>query len=80
MRDRYAYVQSHLGSLDVARVKQEEVDAELAAHLEEYYSSLRSTGMAEEDAFLQTVTGQGTGRSYAANFSWYNGRERWTSV
>jgi len=59
MRDRYAYVQSHLGSLGVARVKQEEVVAELAAHLEEYYSSLRSTGMAEEDAFLQTCARAG---------------------
>jgi hypothetical protein len=35
MRDWYAYVQSHLGSLGVARVKQEDVVAELAAHLEE---------------------------------------------
>jgi hypothetical protein len=59
MRDWYAYVQSHLGSLGVARVKQEDVVAELAAHLEEYYSSLRSTGMAEEDACLQTCARAG---------------------
>jgi DNA-binding MarR family transcriptional regulator len=45
--------------LGVARVKQEEVVAELAARLEEYYSSLRSAGMAEEDVFLQTCARAG---------------------
>ncbi len=54
MRDWQRYVRENLGSSHLNSAEFEEVAQELAAHLEETYERLRSSGLSEEQADLQT--------------------------
>jgi hypothetical protein len=54
MRDWRRYVRENLGPLRLNGAEFEEVAQELAAHLEETYTRLRSSGLSEEQADLQT--------------------------
>ncbi len=61
MPDWHAYVQDHLGSLSASRSGEEgeEVERELAAHLEEFYAALLANGTPEVEAFAQTCARAG---------------------
>lgn len=54
MRDWRTYVRANLGSSLLTSAEFEEVAQELAAHLEETYERLRSSGVPEEQADMQT--------------------------
>jgi hypothetical protein len=55
MRNWEALVEGHLGGLALEPAERAEVIAELAAHLEESYESLRTKGLPEQAAMQQTL-------------------------
>lgn len=55
MTDWQELVRQRLAGLPLASAEKEEVHAELAAHLEEEYESLRAKGLAEQAAMEQTL-------------------------
>jgi hypothetical protein len=59
MHDWRAHARDHLGSLCGSRADEEEVELELAGHLEEFYEALRAKGMPEEKAFSETCARAG---------------------
>lgn len=60
MRERmtnwFEHVRTRMASLDVEPCEQEEICAELAAHLEENFEGLRGSGIAEEEARIRTLS------------------------
>ena len=62
MRDWNAHALAHLSSLRVAPARKSELALELGAHLEEFYADLRSRGMPEEQAYLETCAQAGNWR------------------
>ena len=55
MPDWQKLVRQRLGDLALDATEKEEVHAELAAHLEESYESLRTKGLQEQAAIQQTL-------------------------
>jgi hypothetical protein len=54
VRDWTAYALTHLNSLRIAPARKQEVARELSGHLAEFYEELRSRGIPEQQAFLET--------------------------
>jgi hypothetical protein len=54
MRDWRAFVTERLGSIRGDQAERQQIESELAQHLEEYYDDLRTQGVAEKLAFVQT--------------------------
>jgi hypothetical protein len=59
VRDWNTYALAHLSSLRLATANKKAVALELGEHLEEFYAALRSRGVPEEQAFLQTCAQAG---------------------
>ena len=72
MPDWRAYVRDHLGPFGSARAEQEQLIAELAAHLEDFYADLLAKGIPESDAFARTCDRAGNWDELRGGIVWAN--------
>src|SRR5208282_6446724 len=75
MPDWSALVRERLGAAATSSVQDEEVIAELAAHLEDLYEELRGKGMCESDAIGQALGNVGNWRGLAGRIRRAKGKE-----
>ena len=76
MRDWRAFVTERLGSVRGDQAERQQIESELAQHLEEYYDDLRTQGVAEKLAFVQTCARVETGKNYVRRLIRRGRRER----